>query len=89
MTRSDLHSFKQWFTRYTGSFQLSDTTDRKNISLKITHTRHVCENMLIIAEDQSLGENEMWLAETIALFHDIGTAIDTSYGKTALRLNVN
>ncbi len=72
MTKDDLDFFKKWFTDYCGSFYTSDIEDRKNIGLKERHTFKVCENIIRISQELSLGEDRMLLAEAIALFHDIG-----------------
>jgi hypothetical protein len=49
-----------------------DKEDQKNISLKEEHTHNVCKNMIEITKELYLNDNDMMLAETIALFHDIG-----------------
>jgi HD domain len=72
MTSDDLHHFKEWFTAYCRSFYSTNAEDQKNILLKELHTSHVCRNILSLANDFSLNENQTFLAETIALFHDIG-----------------
>ena len=72
MTGRDLRYFKKWFSDYTQSFYSPCEEDQKNILLKVEHTRHVCENVKEIIRGLCLSENEVMLAETIALFHDIG-----------------
>lgn len=72
MTDSDLKSLKNWFNGYTQSFLSSDIEDNRNLSLKIIHTHNVCENIIRIAKGEQLNHNEIMLAETSALFHDIG-----------------
>ncbi len=72
MTADDLAFMKGWFSAYTKSFYSSDEEDQKNIMLKVEHTRNVCENIIRIANALSLGGSEMLLAETAALFHDVG-----------------
>jgi hypothetical protein len=46
--------------------------DQKNISLKEEHTFNVCKNMIEIAKGLALSEDQTILAETAALFHDVG-----------------
>ena len=53
-------------------FLFSGSRDQKNISLKEEHTFRVCQNMSAITEGLSLNDNRKMLAETVALFHDIG-----------------
>ena len=72
MKRNDLSGFKQWFFDYCRSFHSSDTGDQKNISLKEEHTFRVCQNMSEITEELSLNNKRKMLAETVALFHDLG-----------------
>ncbi|HDH04340.1 MAG TPA: HD domain-containing protein [Nitrospirae bacterium] len=72
MTEEDLIYLKKWFSDYTKSFYSSDEGDQRNIMLKVEHTRHVCRNIIDIGRDLSLKDNEMMLAETVAIFHDIG-----------------
>jgi len=72
MTKDDLNIFKNWFSDFCKSFYSSNIEDQKNISLKEEHTFNVCKNIIEIARELSLNDNEMMLAETIALFHDIG-----------------
>jgi hypothetical protein len=72
MKQDDLNSLKAWFADYCASFYTSDIEDRKNILLKERHTFDVCRNIAEIAKGLLLDENSMLLAETVALFHDIG-----------------
>jgi len=72
MTQNDLTLFKQWFSDYCKSFYSSNIEDQKNISLKEEHTLHVCKNMVQITQGLSLKEDQKLIAETVALFHDIG-----------------
>ena len=72
MTSNDLAFFKKWFSEYCSSFYSPDPGDQKNISLKEEHTFRVCRNTSEITEGLSLNDNRKMLAETVALFHDIG-----------------
>lgn len=72
MTQDDLNFFKSWFSDYCKSFYSSNAEDQKNIYLKEYHTFNVCKNIVEIAEGLSLKNNQKMLAETVALFHDIG-----------------
>lgn len=72
MTEEDLRFFQSWFFQYCRSFSTGNEEDRRNLLLKEEHTRHVCENMRCIAQNLSLKSAKGMLAETIALFHDIG-----------------
>lgn len=72
MNADQFNSLKVWFHEYSKSFLSPDEEYNKNISLKIQHTYHVCENIVQISREQLLSDNEIMLAETIALFHDVG-----------------
>jgi hypothetical protein len=72
MKHDDLIFFKQWFADYCKSFYTDNTEDQKNILLKEEHTFNVCGNMVGITGGLSLDEEKKLLAETIALFHDVG-----------------
>ncbi|MBI5098398.1 MAG: HD domain-containing protein [Nitrospirae bacterium] len=72
MTEKDLEYFKNWFSDFTKSFYSSNEEDQKNIMLKVDHTRNVCKNIIEITNDLSLDDNDKRLAETLALFHDVG-----------------
>ncbi len=72
MTENDLIYLKSWFSDYTKSFYSSNKEDQKNIMNKIEHTYNVCENIVEIATRLALSDNKTRLAETVALFHDVG-----------------
>lgn len=72
MTKGDLEYFKRWFSDYCRSFYSPEIEDQKNIFLKEKHTANVCENIVEISRRLALDEDRTLLAETIALFHDIG-----------------
>lgn len=72
MTEDDLTFLKNWFSDYTKSFYSDDEEDQKNIMIKVDHTRNVCRNILEIAKGTSISDNNIRLAEAIALFHDVG-----------------
>jgi hypothetical protein len=82
MNRSDLIFFKKWFSDYCKSFYSSNSEDQKNIYLKEQHTLKVCANIIEIVERLSLGENYKMLAESVALFHDVGRFPQYSQYKT-------
>jgi HD domain len=72
MKQSDLKLFKDWFAAYCKSFYSTNEVDQRNILLKEEHTRRVCENSVVISEDLRIDRSATLLAETIALFHDVG-----------------
>jgi len=72
MTEKDTNFFKNWFLDFCKSFYTNNQDDLKNIKLKEIHTFKVCENILKIAKSLKLEEEKILIAETVALFHDIG-----------------
>jgi hypothetical protein len=72
MREEELRFMKEWFSEYTRSFYSDNEEDQRNIALKIEHTHNVCLNMIEITKSLALDENRSRLAETAALFHDIG-----------------
>lgn len=61
---------KDYATHYIQ--QAQNEMDRVMLELKLRHTKYVKENMIQIAASCHLNEEDMALAELIALFHDIG-----------------
>ena len=72
MINDELIFFRKWFSEFVKSFYSPDREDQKNIFLKEEHTFNVCKNMVEITRELCLGDNDMMIAEVIALFHDIG-----------------
>ncbi len=84
MRRKDLDAFKDWITEYSRTFYTDSIEDSRNIDLKVRHTFFVCENAVRIARDEQWGDNETMIAETAALFHDVGRFLQYSRHKTFL-----
>lgn len=82
MTSDDLKYFREWFTDYCRSFYSTNTEDQKNILLKEYHTFNVCGNILSLSGELFLNDNQRLLAESIALFHDVGRFSQYSRYKT-------
>lgn len=72
MNHARLTEFRRWFADYCRSFYTDNEEDNRNIRLKEEHTHRVCANMELLAESLSLGDADRFLAETVALFHDVG-----------------
>jgi putative nucleotidyltransferase with HDIG domain len=64
--------FKQWFARYIYQFIDGYPDLKENIGLKADHCKKVSEEMVGLAQYLQLNEQEVLLAETIGLFHDVG-----------------
>ena len=73
MNQQQLESFKQWFTGYVRLFYTADDDFlNHNIKLKECHTYRVCKAMRDLAGALKMNDEDVLLAETIALFHDVG-----------------
>ena len=67
-----MEALKQWFADYTARFITGEEEDDRNIVLKQKHTRRVCRESLFLADCLGLDSKQTAIAETAALFHDIG-----------------
>ena len=72
MTEEDLLGFKNWFEEFTKKYYSSIEEEQRNILLKKEHSLRVHSNIREIAERLLLDDNDLRIAETIGLFHDIG-----------------
>ncbi|KKK56869.1 hypothetical protein LCGC14_3060200 [marine sediment metagenome] len=72
MEQEQLEKFRVWFDDYAAGFYGQDEFVNANLRLKEEHSRRTCEEMLYLARQLDLSENQKRIAETIALFHDIG-----------------
>jgi len=70
--RQQLTKFNAWFDKYAAGFYGRDRFINTNLKLKEDHSRRVCEEMQYLADTLVLPDNQRLIAETIALFHDIG-----------------
>ena len=67
-----LTDLKKWFTSYVHSFQYDEPEVQQNIDLKKDHTIRVSKEILYLGKKLNLKDDELRLAEIIALLHDIG-----------------
>ena len=67
-----MEDLKNWFANYVQTFKVGDTKSQRNIVLKEEHTKLVCKNILDIGGKLGLSNEDLQLAEVIALLHDIG-----------------
>ena len=72
MNEGMVADLKNWFASYVQSFKSGDDDLQQNIALKEEHTRLVCREILDIGGKLGLSDEDLRLAEVIALFHDIG-----------------
>jgi len=67
-----LLKLKDWFEDYTSGFYSDEPMVQQNMMLKVEHTRRVCEAILMIGGSLDLSSENLSIAETCALLHDIG-----------------
>ena len=72
ISEKSLADLKHWFTNYVHTFQYSESEKQQNIDLKEDHTLRVCKEISYIGKRLGLNDNQLRLAEIIALLHDIG-----------------
>ena len=72
MLQIDLDYFKRWFNEYVAQFYDTSGDGPRPVRLKEQHTKRVCKEILFLGHELRLSEQDLLLAETIALFHDIG-----------------
>jgi hypothetical protein len=72
MNNEQLTKFKAWFDKFVAGFYCDDEYINANIKLKEEHSARVCDEMRYLARELNVTGNLLLLAETIALFHDIG-----------------
>ncbi|MGB7582688.1 MAG: HD domain-containing protein [Sedimentisphaerales bacterium] len=72
MNKEQLNGFKAWFDKFVAGFYGNDEYINANIKLKEEHSGRVCTEMLYLADELHPEGNQRLLAETIALFHDVG-----------------
>lgn len=72
MDQKQLENIRIWFDDYVKGFYGEDKTINSNIELKENHSRRTCKEILHLAEEMGLDENQRLISETIALLHDVG-----------------
>ena len=72
MKQADLDYFKRWFKEYIAQFYELPDGRIQPIVMKEQHTQRTCQEILLLGRECGLSEEDLLLAETAALFHDIG-----------------
>lgn len=72
MTQDDVSFFRSWFEDYTKRYPSEDAEVEANLRYKKEHSLRVRDHMLTLGRDLQLDMNQMFLAEVIGLFHDVG-----------------
>ncbi|MCK5056433.1 MAG: HD domain-containing protein [Candidatus Aminicenantes bacterium] len=63
---------RRYFKEYVCGYYGDDSYVNKNVKIKEEHTFRVCSHIIRIAESLSLEQEDVYIAEAAALFHDIG-----------------
>ena len=72
MKEKQINTYKRWFRDYVRGFYGDDEFVNSNIQLKECHTHRVCNEMRQLAAALGMDSSDAMLAETVALFHDVG-----------------
>lgn len=72
ITKEIVDTYKTWFDNYIGKFLNKYPDLSENIEIKADHCKKVNREILALAQHLKLNEEEILLAETIGLFHDVG-----------------
>jgi len=72
MRKEQFAAFQDWFNSYVGAFYQETPGFQSWIELKDNHTRRVGDIIIRIGRSLDLPEEDLLLAGTIALFHDVG-----------------
>ncbi len=72
MRPGQLDQFYTWFRDYVGSFSSDNARVQAHLKLKENHTYRVCAEMRYLIQSLALPDSDARIAETIALFHDVG-----------------
>lgn len=72
MKQADLDHFKRWFNSYVAQYHDLVGDGVKPILLKEQHTKRTCTEIVLVGRSSGLSHDHLLLAETAALFHDIG-----------------
>jgi hypothetical protein len=72
MKQTELDYFKGWFKQYVASYYELPGDGVKPILLKEQHTERTCKEIVLLGRKSGMSDDDLLLAETTALFHDIG-----------------
>ncbi|KPA18361.1 HD family phosphohydrolase [Candidatus Magnetomorum sp. HK-1] len=68
----DISYYQKWFDQYTDQYLNQDDEKDYPFILKKKHTRRVCKAICSICDDLVVSDETRYLAQIIALFHDLG-----------------
>jgi len=72
MKPGDFKKLLEWFKIYVSGFHTEIPEVEHAIRLKEAHTYRVCGNISLLSKKLDLSDDDILLAKTMALFHDLG-----------------
>ena len=85
-----LQEYFCWFESYVKGFFTEEEVFNRSIAFKRDHSLRVCDEMRYLCGELSLDRESVFIAETIALFHDIGRFEQfASYGTYCDKKSIN
>jgi len=72
MESYSLDNFTRWFEAYTNRFLGDDEGVNLHLQMKQEHTRRTRAEIVALAEQLALDDQQKRVAEAVALFHDVG-----------------
>lgn len=72
VSKIQVDNYKTWFKEYYSGFKTKDNAFNNILELKFQHSLRVCREIIDIGKYCDLPQNQLRLAETMALFHDLG-----------------
>jgi len=71
-SKKSIIKYRKWFDDYVNQFIIDFPNLSKNITIKADHCRKVHQEIHGLVRNLNLNKDEMFLAEIIGLFHDVG-----------------
>ena len=71
MEKEVFKNLKEWFSEYVTTYYRLLGERHFNISLKEQHTHRVCQEAIELGKTLKLSDQELYLVEICALFHDL------------------
>src|SRR3990172_3028578 len=72
MDQNQIDNLRAWFQKYVAGFYGDDESLNADLKLKEDHTARTCQEMLYLADELGLCDSDRRIAETVALFHEVG-----------------
>ncbi len=90
MSPATLHALERWFLDYAGGYMPRDESRRKTIESKVQHSLRVRSEIRDIAVSVGMKPEEVRLAESVGLLHDVGRFAQVDrYGTLVDQTSIN